>query len=537
MKKMLAKHDLRQDIRHYSSLWNMILVTWAVVMFAVSITNLEDVFKRITQENYIKPILFLLLLFMAIYGIIIWNIKDKFSDRVIAVILVLVAFMIRLAFVPFSIFEPISDFTNYFQAGCDVATNGLSSVLSLAIEYGIWQFAGLSLLMGVQAILFGSTLLSFQVSNCFITAIICGEIFWIGRKLSRKVGIIGAIFYTFYPASIISSQITTNQHGAAMMTMASLYCFIVLTEEDLTSKKRILYSILCSIFAFLADLYHPSAAILVFAYVVYSFFYILRNRKNKTRKVALLKRVGVVIIGYLLLSICVCSVVTQVDTEKTIFSKNWVAGKLYVGSNMETNGGFSSEDYKKIAEQSEDEQLMVALKLIAARFDSPAQAFEHYGRKVSRYMLDADNLFYFYYGKYYSNAQEALDEAEGLYQNGEISEYEYNLQSEVYTEQIDGVKTWLMRTTAGVDQRFLWALWMLCAFGVFRIVKQRQFHVFPILVVFSIGWMSWTMLTELQTRYRYLSIPVVCLIASYGFDGVASAIKRSWNNLLSKEKG
>lgn len=50
-------------------------------------------------------------------------------------------------------------------------------------------------------------------------------LFLLGKNINEKAAIVAAIFYTFYPCSIVSSQITSNHHGAAFFILLAVYFF------------------------------------------------------------------------------------------------------------------------------------------------------------------------------------------------------------------------------------------------------------------------------------------------------------------------
>lgn len=518
-----------------TAIYFVAICLWASLLLIISLVNITGVFQYPHGNNYINLVLFFILILEALYIFFFYCTKGRFTDNQIFLIIILIAFLIRIAFIPLSIYQPTSDFNNYFQAGCDFATNGFSSDYSLAENYGIWQFSGLSVLMGVQAMIFSPTLLGFQVSNCLITSIICGEIFLIGRKVDKGAAIIGAIFYTFYPTNIISSQTTNNQHGATMMTLAAIYLLNLAMEKNCTKKKSLILACLCAFCSVLANFYHPSAALLICTFIVYGIFYLLKFCKNVQSIKNCIRTVVTVIVAYFLILTCVQWIFTQIGyLNMSSLDNNILAGKLYVGSNIETQGGYSAEDYQEIYSYPYEDQFNVALRLSLERLNTPARALEHYQNKIEKFMLYPDNLLYFYYANYYASAQNSIEEIEEKYENGDITEFEYNNVTSVYASQIENIRTWFMRTMGGIDQRLLLFMWTFCAIGVFRSVKRKELNALSILIIFVMGWMFWSMLTELQPRYRYLAMPGVCLLAAYGIKDIFSLLRIKFRCLKKK---
>lgn len=497
----------------------IIFGAWVSIVLVTMWLMREELTKTINLDvRYIRLLELIVCLLIIGESLIFKYMCKKLSDSHKAVIIFAIAFFVRILLLPFSKYIPTNDFQKYLLGACHFVTYGYEGgMYSGLLKHGIPSFAGQAIINGTLLKIFSPTLLGMQFLNCFYTAGICMMIFLIGKRIDTKAAITGAILYTFYPMSILSTQITTNHHGAGFFMLLAIYLYFKALEKKGLKICILLGSAACLV---ISNYYHPSIVIVLCAFVVYAFVYCvevaidkIRNKKNSIikcceKRKSVIAKTLVIIVMYTIIwqgSMGVITASGYIPEMETITSLS----KLAVGFNFDTRGTYS-EDYVYISSFPEEEQAKVAVDLAISRIK------EHGAQETINLMLEKNQKAWFGADNYFNFYQFGIrDKLAEMIENTTDSvlktQYEEELQSTIY----------FMADVMITDNVFVILIWGLALIGIVRILFRFDAgNVIYLLMYIPLGWMAFIMITELQTRYRYLSMPILILLAGFGVEAM-----------------
>ena len=178
-------------------------------------------------KNGYFPVIFLIYCLVAtLYFFIIGYLRKRRENCIICAVLFLSAAIPRLLVVMIGIYKPYSDFLSYLQLGQYFFNKDYSSIAAfIADSYHMPKMAGIAIYNGLLSYIFSPTLIGLQISNIMTTSSISVMIYVLYVKYNKNVALIAAALFAVYPSNIVSTAVTTNQHGATLMFLVALYFF------------------------------------------------------------------------------------------------------------------------------------------------------------------------------------------------------------------------------------------------------------------------------------------------------------------------
>lgn len=513
---------------------NVIFGLWACCLMVLWLANLSDLFSFYSGSEYQQyaPLLILAVIVTFVF-LFVWLTATchKYTQSKTAFIIFSVALLLRLFFLPSAQFIPSSDFAVYFEAGRDFALNGFHSAFHIEEVYKIPSFAGMAVLNGIIASIFSPTILGFQVANSIMTAGICVLIYKLGVQVNEKGAIAGACLYCVYPSSILSSQMTTNQHGATLFLLLGVYIYVKALHTEKKLKKRILLAVLSAILLLISNYFHPSVIITICAILAYTVIECVGDMIYSMRKH---KKVAVRNVMVPLLTLCVAFPVFSsiamygmqtVGFVSTELPKSQILSKVVVGLNPDTRGRYSAEDYYTVGSVPYEQQFEVCLSMITERLKNP-ELIPMLAEKINYYTFGSDNLFYFYENGTVNSINTNLTALETALNNKEISEIEYVINRDNFQSQLRSFRSWIYVSASTADSKFIFIVWGLAVIGLIWIIKRGKYDTIYLLTFIPMGWMMFIAITEVQSRYRYQSMPIVILMAGIGVQWICEMVLR-----------
>lgn len=430
-----------------------------------------------------------LLLFLAVAaGSSLWLGRrlQKAPARLSGLVLLGVALLPRLLLFSIARCAPVSDFANYFQLARWLHQGQTDQVYQLVSHYQISEFAGLAVLNYLLSLVFTPTLAGMQLSSVVLSSLICLVIYQLGAEYRKDCGIYAALIYAWYPGSIVAAQQLTNQHGAVLLALLALLLLLKGLRE--TSLPRLcIRGIGCAGLLVLSHFFHPSAMITLLAIVCFSvgLFWQWRNNRKALRR-----------LGALLCSLLLALPLLQ-QGSLALLRRNGLLpqdsfpgtalSKIVVGLNPDTKGAYSLEDYTAIKAQPLEKQNAYCVSLIGERLRHPLALFKTLASKTFAMWIRTDNLFVFY--------QEGLS----------------HLAGEGKTAQ------WLAHALQLCDAALMACLYAGAAAGLWHMQRKRKNSLLLRLLLWAFwGWAGVHLLSEVQPRYRYYAMPILCLFFSLG---------------------
>ena len=307
-------------------------------------------------------------LLFAIFALVIrWtNCHVRRMPAYWALAIFLLALAPRLYFYAQISYVPTSDFANYYQMGVSFVNGDFAQIAKFAADYHISSFSGLGVLNGLIMTVFGTSVRSFQLVQSVITSLSSVLIYLIARRFDEGSAPAAGLLFALYPANIIFSQVTSNQHLAVLLALTS----ILLALIAFSSPRRVRAGVtaaLSGLAMLLSFFAHPSAATTLLAFGLFwaiLFFSSLRNRKELLRLAIVALAFCAAFFG---LRAGANAGMRVAGLSQSGGADSSMLAKVVIGLNPETAGGYSESDWGMIWRQPENEQNAFSIKVIRER--------------------------------------------------------------------------------------------------------------------------------------------------------------------------
>jgi hypothetical protein len=217
--------------------------------------------------------------------------KEQYSRSVI--FLVVVGFLLRLAWIFMVRTKPVSDFDSMMQFGGLIA-NGDYSMFK-GIQY-IARFPHLTtfcLFLGFIYRFFSDPLLTMKLINVLLSTFNIYLIYIISKELYTNVkkAVYTALIATLFPVLIIYTSVICSENIAMTFYLLSLYYFI----KVMKNKKSPKWLLLSGFILLIGSLFRAVAPVILVAYILYTVLYYRSNVKKQS-----LKSVGYIVASFLI---------------------------------------------------------------------------------------------------------------------------------------------------------------------------------------------------------------------------------------------
>lgn len=381
---------------------------------------------------------------------------------------------------------PTSDFQNYYGIGLAFLRGDYAAIAGTSTGYHISSFSGLAVLNGLTMLAFGSDIRAFQFAQCVFASLSCVVTYLIARRLDEESAPAAGLLFAFYPANIVFSQVTSNQHLAVLFALLSIWVATVVFTQEKPVKSAIL-ALVSGALLLLSYYAHPSAATTLIAIGIVwlvRFFASLKNRKELFR-LALIA--AAFCIGYFGLRAGAEAGMQAAGLSEATGENSSYLAKVVIGLNPETVGGYSESDWGMIWSYPASEQNAFCLKVIRERLDRP-DMFGFFDAKLLRMWMVPDGSFgWATFGG--NNTQETLT----------------GVSNTVLGDWLAGAKL--------LDFFLVAALFLFSWIGV---LLRKRGTVGDLLLWVFLGWIGVHFFIEIQTRYRYYGMPFLMIFAAYG---------------------
>lgn len=393
---------------------------------------------------------------------------------------------------------PTNDFERYYEVGVHFIEGDKALVNNFLAAYSISKFGGLVVFMGIIAKLFSVKLIGFQVANTVITSLICVFIYLIIENYNKRVAIIAGILFAIYPENIISTQVTTNHHGAILFTLISIFCLIKVIKEK--QRNRYFMCFVSGVALAISDFIHPSIIVPIVAILCCGILGGGKESRYLRFKSCLLAIFCYVIAINLGLTMLKAGGVLNNNMN---ISQSLPIGKIIVGFNYETRGMWSKEDYTTNGNLSGEEKRQWQKEQLEERiFKKPIKDILSLLRdKIDTVWFVRGSYFYWYWDGWHQHILSDQD-------SGGILNEDLNRELE---------KLSIYSSYQLFDWIFVKIIYIFAILGLFLFLINRKQDVSIELVAWMLlGWILIHLLIEVQERYRYLGMPYIFIFAGIG---------------------
>lgn len=512
--------------KKFFSLW-LLLILISLFLMKDDLLNI-----LLFKKRYVRLIELLIIMAIFCEGLFFKYIFHHWTVRRKAVTLFIIALIVRLIFLPSGKYVPSSDFSNYYLGACHFVNTGFSGGAYPGLEgYDIPSFALQAIINGFFLNILSPTLLGMQLLNSIYTAGICLMLFLLGKNINEKAAITASIFYTFYPCSILSTQITSNHHGAAFFILLGIYLFFAEFKYKKTFKKFV-YLLTSAVCLVISNYYHPSVIIVLCAFGTYMFIYELEKYichpksffKSLLQDVKNFDGIFLPIIVLFAFYLCIwTSTMTALKNSGYIQNTSTMSflSKITVGFNFETGGAYSKDDYAYVRSFPAEEQNKESIRLVQKRIkeNGITNTIKLLLQKNQGAWFGTDNYFFFYQAGIHNELTEKIENMDNP------------ILKANYENELTAIKYFITDISVA-NSLFNYFIWFLAFIGIIAVLrKYNSNHPIYLLMYIPFGWMLFIMISEMQPRYRYQGMTVIILAAGIGFETL-----RNWFVHLERKK-
>jgi hypothetical protein len=403
---------------------------------------------------------------------------------------------------------PTSDFQNYYNMGVAFTKGDYAAIANQAAEYHISSFSGLGVLNGLVMLVSGTTARGFQLAQCVIASLSCVAAYLLARRFDEGSAPAAGLLFAFYPANIVFSQVTSNQHLAVLFALLAL----LLSQLALSQTKPVrtlVYSLLGGALLLLSYYSHPSTATTLVALGIVWFVLLIAAVRKRKEFLRLLLAGAVFCVGFFALRAGTDAGLRAAGLSYPTTVNSSYLAKVVIGLNEETTGGYSAEDWGMIWAQPESEQNAFCVQVIQERLRQP-DLFGLFDTKLLRMWMVPDGSF------------------------GWATEEVCPVSPAPPSAELLARDNWL----AGAKLLDFFYVALLFVFAWIGGLFRRQGSAGDLLLWTLMGWMGVHLLIEIQSRYRYFGMPLLIILAAYGvfclLGGAGKVLHRAQPNTQNK---
>ena len=454
-----------------------------------------------------------------LYIIIAFKIM-KYNTPAICVVIFILALLPRFLLMAGQLYTPTSDFKNYLSFGENILFRRYDIVAAIINSYQMPKMCGLALLNGAIAYIFTPSLNGFITANILMTSLICVMIFLLVKNINKNAGVIAGVLYAIYPSSIISSQITTNHHGALLFMLIAVYVY----QKGLVhinNKRCWLYVVLSAICIVISNSFHQSMIILLISLFIYLLANIIACKDSRLNIIKMILSFVFIVIIFIygtdsIVKLCYKYGIIKSQDEISILFK------FAMGTDIESNGMYNdkygSHEYKNMSQKNQRHTLLEAIK----------ENFKKVDIKQFLYLLvDKTHTAWFtpdsYIVCWYRDAESIIFSK--IINEGLLT---YELALHMNKE------SFAIYEAAHLDMLYVQWIYLFGAIGLFIKRKIPINSSINILLFISIGWIIYIALTEMQTRYRYIAMPAFFMLSAVGIVEVITKIINFYINKIKE---
>ncbi|OAA88333.1 glycosyltransferase family 39 protein [Clostridium coskatii] len=243
---------------------------------------------KLSFKNIIYLIISSLILFLicSLIGYFICKLlKKDYFDKVILLIILLLAFSLRLLYILLIDVKPFSDFEIIYNCGQKFAYGDYSVFKGTSYIARFSHLTILTLYFGMIIKVFPDALLVIKLINIILSTINVYIIYLISIELygNKKESIIISFIACVFPAFIFYNSVICSENLAMTFFLGSIYIFILVIKN----KKGSLWILVSGLLLSIGNLFRMVGIVIIIAYISYLIIY-YQNRKSITISILLI---------------------------------------------------------------------------------------------------------------------------------------------------------------------------------------------------------------------------------------------------------
>lgn len=447
-----------------------------ILVLAIFVSYL--ILLNLVCSVYTNAVLYAIIVAPVFAAILFLSSKINILPAPFAIMVFIMAFLIKGVFAAMIDTPPISDFNTFYKYAI-LLTQGDKSFGQL-FYFKTWAYqTGPVIYYSAIMKMFGTGLLPLKLVNCFFMAGSNMLVYLIARKVSNDfTARFVALLYLVYPAPYFLTPVLTNQHFAACMFLAGIYVLM------LGSMNLILRGILAGLLMSVGNAVRPLGLLIAAAVIIWSLIQAVSFRKTAT-----LVMTAVLLVVYLSGSFGLSAAVRRTEINPEGLRNNFPLWKFVIGFNQNSKGQFNYDDQNNIfLIEDFSKRNSAALETIKKRISiEPYKMISFIGTKVNLMWAEFDTMMWGFYEK----------------EDGKLKA----------SKEIQRIEPIILR----IEKIFYFQVFILLLIGLVRSLLSQGIKSEILLVsVILLCFFSVHLLIEIQVRYRYFAVLLVFVLAAKG---------------------
>ena len=307
------------------------------------------------------------------------------SKKVYIILLISIAFLLRIGWAYWVKTPIISDFHVLYSAAIDIVNGDYGFMESAYFQKWTYQL-GFSFYESIVIFIFGESPRALKFLNILYSVGTVVVVYLTATKLFNELsGRIAGLIFALYIPSILMSSVLTNQHLSTFLYFLALY-FVI--NSGFSKKYR---WITIGLLIGLGNIIRPLGSIVLLAILVYVVIVFLLKGNKEIYLTYAKKFIGIIAV-YLVVQNLVSMMMIGIGiTDETLKNKDSLY-KFVVGFNQETGGKYSKEDREYLDQFSLwDERNEKAKELIQERITDKGEVLKLLNHKFTYLWGDKDS--------------------------------------------------------------------------------------------------------------------------------------------------
>lgn len=487
-------------------IYKFIMVVLALLMLIATILLIRANYPIV--DHFMFNIVMLGFVTLIIISIFIFNKVDlNCKKNEIIILMVLIGLMILLRLLSRMLLktEPISDFLTPSEFYLYYDTNGPYTLGDHLDGYQLYysRYPAWYTYMRIVRIVYDvlgyniNHILNMNIILNILTVIV---IYLIGRKaFTKQIGYIACGLYGLSPSMIIYAGITTPDHFTMLLFAIIAYAWVNMNQYR-NNDKKLFYKwlVITIISAVSINLFKPVSILFLLVFLCSEIaVVIVPNIKNIKTVIKENYNVWLVFISTFFIATTLCTIFLKVDIKAFLKTDtvNSTPFYIFLGSTVDDEGNYSDH----------------------IGFIESAKIYEKYGEDQEGAMNEFSRL-----------AKEQIYRNRRLIPKILLQKYQYTMASEYsywgfantssideYTEELNKI---ILPFFFLIGNSYLLILYLgIFLAAIFLICNKKVNYDMSILSLIIIGYLSVLIFGAVQGRYKSLIMPLMCILAAYGF--------------------
>lgn len=433
---------------------------------------------------------------LALFFAAVFVIRGRGSSRRFALLLFVLAFLLKGVFTLAVNTQPESDFYLMYSAAQDLA-QGVNSMAGNGY-FQTWSYQSAFVAwMALFIRLFNADLVFFKLMNCLLSALSAVLIYLLARRFASERGArVSGLLFMCYPGTFVLVSVLTPQHLSEFLLLAAVYAF---SSPGTGIKRRLLLSAAAGALLTLSNAARPLGMLVVLAVAAYTVIGAAAWLKNRRYKITtLLSRAAVFLAVYFVLTAGLSGLVKVTGLNEHGLANNMPEWKIIVGLNQESGGQYNDGDVDKVFNSGDPDAVE---RLMEERLSiSPGDFLSLAYRKAA-----------LLWGSFEPTAWAFTD----------------NVFREAGTPGKADLLARAIRAFSIIAGAYYIFMNLLAAAGTLRVFRKKELNeAYMLLILIALAYFFAHTIIEVQVRYRSLMTAVTAPLMALGADAVLAGVTK-----------